>query len=392
MKIEPFYIPYSEADVLDLRDRLRRTRWPDEIAGAMWEYGTNLSYMKEICQYWKDEFDWKKQIEKLSAFCHYRYKSRDLGIHFIRVTGKGPKPMPLILTHGWPGSFLEMEKVVPLLTDPTSSGGDPRDAFDVIVPSLPGYGFSDRPSERGMNIFRIADIWAELMRELGYNRFGAHGGDWGAYVTTLLALRHPEMVIGIHLNYIPPYKAFLNDGAALSDSERAAMADADRWDYENGAYDHVQKREPQTLSFGLTDSPAALAAWMVSKFRDWSDCNGNIERIFTKDELLTNITLYWMTQTAHSSCRLYYEDERMPLQFRKGDYVKVPTGVAHFPKEAPFVPRSWVERGYNVQRWTEMPRGGHFAAMEEPGLLVEDLRSFFRVLRDQSLGELNHGN
>jgi pimeloyl-ACP methyl ester carboxylesterase len=320
MTVQRFDVPYSEAAVEDLRQRLVRTRWPDQIPGSHWDYGVSLDYMKEICQYWKDEFDWKGQIEKMSAFHHYRYTSRGVGIHFIRERGKGPAPIPLILTHGWPGSFLEMLKVIPMLADPASCGADTADAFDVIVPSLPGYGFSDRPTESGVNTFRIADIWMELMMELGYERLAAQGGDWGADVTTLLGLRHPERIIGIHLNSIPPYKPYLEAGTVLSEVEQAFLNDASRWYERNGGYDHIQKTAPQTVAYGLTDSPAGLAAWILEKFRDWGDCDGDLERRFTRDELLSNITLYWMTQTIHSSCRLYYEDNRTPLHFQKGDY------------------------------------------------------------------------
>ena len=223
------------------------------------------------------------------------------------------------------------------------------------------------------------------MKELGYERLAAQGGDWGADVTTLLGLRHPERVIGIHLNSIPPYKPYLEAGTVLSEVEQAFLNDASRWYEKSGAYDHVQKTAPQTVAYGLTDSPVGLAAWILEEFRDWGDCDGDIERRFTKDELLSNITLYWMTQTIHSSCRLYYEDNRTPLHFQKGDYVTVPCGIARFPKrEGPLPPKRWVERGYNVQHWTEMPRGGHFPALEEPELLVEDIRLFFRALRSDS--------
>jgi pimeloyl-ACP methyl ester carboxylesterase len=305
MTVHRFDVPCSEAAVEDLRERLVRTRWPDTIPGSHRDYGVSLDYMKEICQYWKDEFDWKRQIERMSAFHHYLYTSRGVGIHFIHERGKGPAPIPLILTHGWPSSFLEMLKVIPMLTDPASCGANAADAFDVIVPSLPGYGFSDHPTESGINTFRIADIWMELMKELGYERLAAQGGDWGADVTTLLGLRHPERIIGIHLNSIPPYKPYLEASTILSEVEQAFLNEESRWYEKSGAYDHIQKTAPQTVAYGLTDSPAGLAAWILEKFRDWADCDGDIERRFTKDELLSNVTLYWMTETIHSSCRLY---------------------------------------------------------------------------------------
>jgi len=382
MTIQRFDIPYSAASDEDLRRRLAQTRWPDQIPGSHWDYGVSLDYMKEICRYWKDEFDWKRQTEKMSAFHHYRYASRRGAIHFIHERGKGSAPIPLLLTHGWPGSFLEMLKVIPMLADPASYGGDAADAFDVIVPSLPGYGFSDRPTESGVNTSRVAEMWMELMTALGYERLAAQGGDWGADVTTLLGLRYAKRVIGIHLNSIPPYKPYLEPGTILCEVEQHFLKEADRWYDESGAYDHIQKTTPQTLAYGLNDSPIGLAAWILEKFRDWSDCDGDLERRFAKDELLSNITLYWMTQTIHSSCRLYYEDSRAPLHFQKGDYVSVPCGIALFAKrEGPSPPKRWVERGFNVRHWTELPHGGHFPALEEPERLVEDIRLFFRTLR-----------
>jgi pimeloyl-ACP methyl ester carboxylesterase len=382
MTIEKFPIPYSEAAVADLRSRLAHTRWPDAIPGSGWEYGISLEYMRQLCRYWRDQFDWKAQVEQLSKLHHYRYTTEGVGIHFVQERGQGPAPMPLVITHGWPGSFLEMLKIIPLLTDPASHGGDPADSFDVIVPSLPGYGFSDRPTQRGMNTFCMAELWAGLMKELGYDRFAAQGGDFGAAVTTILGLRHASHVIGIHLNYIPgSYRPYLEPGTKLDEAEQAFQKDDERWYEVWGAYSHVQRNQPLTVAYGLNDSPAALAAWIVEKFRDWADCGGEVERRFTKDELLSNVTLYWMTETIHSSCRLYFEAKRAPLHFQKADFVRVPCGIARFLREEPFPPRPWVERGYNVQRWTELPRGGHFAAAEEPELLAEDIRAFFRPLR-----------
>ena len=382
MGIEPFSIPFSQPAVDDLRDRLARTRWPDEIPGANWDYGTDLSFLQNICEYWKDRFDWKAQVERLSTFQHYRYSSEDIGIHFIHARGKGPAPIPLLLTHGWPGSFLEMAGIIPLLTDPASHGGDASDAFDVVVPSLPGYGFSDRPASPGMNVFRVAELWAGLMNELGFYRFAAQGGDLGAGVSTALGLRHPDRIIALHLNFIPgSYRPFLEPDVKLTSAEEEFLKVIGRWGDERGAYSHVQRTRPQTAAYGLNDSPAGLAAWILEKFREWSDCDGDVYRRFTADELLANVTLYWMTQTIHSSFRLYFEGRKAPMQFGKGEFIHAPTAIAHFPKELPFPPRTWVERGYNVQQWSEMPRGGHFAAAEEPQLLAEDLRAFFRRFR-----------
>ena len=382
MGIEPFSIPFSQSAVDDLRSRLRQTRWPDEIPGANWEYGVDLSFLQQICEYWRDRFDWKAQVERFSAFHHYRYSSEKTEIHFIRERGKGPAPIPLILTHGWPGSFLEMLRIIPMLTDPASYGGTSADAFDVVVPSLPGYGFSDRPAAPGMNVFRVAELWTSLMNELGYKRFGAQGGDLGAGVSTALGLRHHDNIVALHLNFIPgSYQPFLEADTKITSAEEEFFKVIGQWGDERGAYSHVQRTRPQTPAYGLNDSPVGLAAWILEKFREWSDCDGDVYRRFTPDELLANVTLYWMTQTIHSSFRMYFEGRKAPLQFGRGEFVHAPTAIAHFPRELPFPPRVWAERGYNVQHWTEMPRGGHFAAAEEPGLLADDLRAFFRRFR-----------
>jgi len=383
MAIEPFSIPFSQSAVDDLRDRLTRTRWPDEVVDSAWEYGFDVRFLQEMCGYWRDRFDWKAQLERLSQFHHYRYTSDGLGIHLIHERGTGSAPIPLILTHGWPGSFVEMIRIIPLLTDPERHGASASDSFDVVIPSLPGYGFSDRPVERGMNVFRIAELWAGLMNEVGYGRFGAQGGDLGAGVSIALGLNHAERMIGIHLNYIPgSYRPHLETETRLAPVEEEFLKDAARWYDEKGAYAHIQRTHPQTVAYGLNDSPAGLAAWILEKFRDWSDCDGDIYRRFTRDELLTNVTLYWMTETIHSSFRLYYEGRRAPLQFGKGDFIRVPCAIARFPKEEPFPPRKWIERGYNVQHWADMPCGGHFAAAEQPELLADDIRKFFRRYRE----------
>jgi pimeloyl-ACP methyl ester carboxylesterase len=380
--LEPFSIPFSMLAVNDLRRRLAQTRWPDEVPGSGWEFGFDLLFLQELCTYWANEFDWRMQVERLSALHHYRYISDGVGIHFVRECGRGPNAIPLILTHGWPGSFLEMMRILPLLTDPAAHGADPAESFDVVVPSMPGYGFSDRPSCSGMNTFRIAEVRADLMTELGYSRFAAQGGDISASVSTILGLRHAHRIIGIHLNYIPgSYRPYLEAETELALAEEVFLKDAAAWYDQRGAYAHIQRTYPQTAAYGLNDSPAALAAWLLEKFRDWSDCDGDLYSRFSRDELLTNVTLYWMTQTIHSSFRLYYEGRKAPLHFGQGDFVQVPCGIARFPKEAPFPPRVWIARGYNIQHWSDMPRGGHFAAREEPELLAEDIRAFFRTCR-----------
>jgi len=341
-----------------------------------------LGVRHELVRYWQEHFDWRAQERAINAFAHFRATVGGLGIHFIHQRGTEPAPLPLIITHGWPGSFVELLKIAPLLSDPARYDGDARDAFDVVIPSLPGYGFSDRPRERGMHPFRIADLWAELMAELGYQRFGAQGGDWGSSVATCLGFAHADAVVGIHLNDLPgSYAPYLGPGAReLSGAEQDFLQERERWLQTEGGYGQIQRIKPQTLADGLNDSPAGLAAWIVEKFRAWSDCNGDVERRFTKDELLTNIAIYWFTETIGSSARLYDEGRQRPLQFGHGERIQVPCGLARLPKEAPMPPREWVERCYNLQRWAELPRG-HFAAMGEPELLAQDLRAFFRPLR-----------
>jgi len=382
MHIEPFEIRIPDAVLQDLRERLARTRFPDEIPGSGWGYGTELAYMRELVAYWMDRYDWRAAEARLNALPQFRARVGGLDVHFIHVRGKGPKPLPLVMTHGWPGSVTEFLEVIGPLTDPGAHGGDPADAFDLVLPTMPGYGFSGHPTEPGMDPERIAALWDELMQGLGYGRYAAQGGDWGSMVTTYLGLRHAEHVLGIHLNMViafPPDPANPADGL---DGEQvmALMKMREFMETETG-YQRIQGTKPQTLSYGLNDSPAGLAAWIVEKFRTWSDCKGDIESRFSKDQLLTNVMFYWLPETANSSCRLYCESMRSGKFPPTGFRVDVPTGCALFPAEMFRPPRAWAEKIYNVQRWTEMPAGGHFAAMEEPKLLVDDVRAFFRALR-----------
>jgi pimeloyl-ACP methyl ester carboxylesterase len=380
--MESFRPPFSQAAVDDLRSRLQQTRWPETVIGAGTFLGVDRDFLIDLCRYWTDTFDWKSQLDRFAAFRHFRYRASEGYVHFIHERGRGPSPIPLILTHGWPGSFLEMLKILPLLTDPAAYGHGAADSFDVVIPSLPGFGYSFKPRQPGMNFFRVAEIWAELMGALGYKRFAAQGGDLGAGVTTALGLRHGHRVIGIHLNYIPgSYRPHRPQGEPPAASEERFLAGAAGWFDENGAYAHLQGTRPNTPAYALNDSPAGLAAWIVEKFREWSDCEGDIYRSFTHDELLANITLYWMTETISSSFRMYHEGRLAPLRFSADEFVTVPCGIARFPKEIVFPPREWIERGYNVQHWAEMPRGGHFAAAEQPELLAADIRAFFRPLR-----------
>lgn len=378
--MEPFRIQIPQAMLDDLHARLRATRWPDAVDGAGWEYGTNLAYLKQLVAHWLHDVDWRAQEQSLNRFAHFRANVDGFGLHFIHERGVGPNPLPILLTHGWPDSFYRFHKLIPLLTAPAAHGGDVSDAFDVIVPSLPGYGFSDRPSAPGMNKHRVASLFAALMTQtLGYQQFVAHGGDIGSGVTEALALAHAEHLIGIHLTDIPYWHLSTSAPDDLSDAEQQYLAAGTAWQRTEGAYAMLQSTKPQTPAYGLNDSPAGLAAWLVEKFRAWSDCDGEIERRFSKDELLTHIMLYWISETIGSSFRMYYENRQVSAE--TAARVAVPTGVAIFPKDPVRAPRDYGERFFNIQRWTTMPRGGHFAAWEEPELLVEDIRAFVRPLR-----------
>jgi len=386
MSIQPFTIDIEHATLDDLRERLARTRWPDEAENAGWNYGTNLGYLKELVDYWQNEYDWRAQETKLNQFAQFRADLDGQSVHFLHVRGKGPNPTPLLLIHGWPDSFYRFHKIIPLLTDPESAGGNPLDSFDVIVPSLPGFGFSDRPHfPGGMKSLRAASLLSKLMTEvLGYKRYAVGGGDIGSRVTRLLALAHPEQVLGIHLTDIgfPPEIAFPPDVPNPSPAEGRFLGSVGMWFFQEGAYAALQTTKPQTISYALSDSPVGLAGWFVEKFRAWSDCDGEIEKSYTKDELLTNLMIYWATGTISSSARLYHEDGLQSApQLSVGQSIEVPAGVALFPKDLTYPPRELGERFLRVARWTEMPRGGHFAALEVPELLVGDLRAFFRPFR-----------
>lgn len=381
MDIQPYAINIPDDVLTDLRNRLRATRWPDEIQDADWDYGSNLAYTRELCEYWADEFDWRAREEMINSFPHFRADIDGLGVHFIHLRGAGPNPLPLIITHGWPSTFAEMLNIAPLLSDPAAHGADASDSFDVVIPSMPGYGFSDRPSQRGMSPIRVSDLWHKLMTEgLGYDGFVAQGGDWGAQITSSLGFHYPDDVKGIHLTMAagatptPPEDE-------LSDAEKKFLEHRDWWQQAEGAYGHQHRTKPQTLAYGLNDSPAGLAAWITEKWRSWSDCDGDIESRFSKDELLTHLTIYWATQTISSSVRLYYESGKESLNLTPEDGVTVPTAFASFPVEINYPPQEWLERTYNLVRYTKMPSGGHFAASEEPALLAQDIRDSFRTLR-----------
>jgi pimeloyl-ACP methyl ester carboxylesterase len=387
MHATPFKVEIPQRALDDLQRRLADTRWTDEFGDADWSRGANLEYLQSLTRYWQTDFDWRAQERAINRFAHFRTDIEGTCIHFIHERGMGRQCLPIILTHGFPDSFLRFAQIIPLLTDPAAHGGDPDDAFDVVVPSLPGYGFSGKPQKPGM-LFKVADMWATLMkRELGYERFAAHGGDWGSTVTEHLARSHSDAAIGIHITDVPFFHLF-EKPKDLTPKERKLIEQTQQWTQKEGSYALIQGRKPQTLAYGLNDSPAGLAAWILDKFRDWSDCDGDVESSFTRDELLTNITVYWLTETINSSFQFYFDAANAGLTTWIVELLKkwmgsskVPTGFARFPHDIHPPPREWVERFFNLQRWTEMPRGGHFAAMEEPELLAEDIRAFFRPLR-----------
>ncbi len=382
MTLHPFTIHVPESALQDLRRRLQSIRWPAVIDAAGWQDGTSLAFLRRLTEHWCHRFDWRAQEARLNRLPQFRMTSAEATIHFLHQPGHGPDPLPLVLTHGWPGSFIEMERLIPLLADPGASGGDPADAFHVVVPSLPGYGFSPAPSHPGVGAREIARLWHDLMRALGYERFGAQGGDLGAGVSMWLARQFPGAVRGIHLNYIPAsFRPALDDATPLSDAEQDFQSRAAAWALEEGAYAALHATKPQTLAFALADSPVGLAAWIAEKFRSWSDCGGEIERILPLDALLTDISLYWFGGDIAAALRLYKENRQQKLIFAPDERVTPPLGVALFPHELPMPPRSWLARVFDVRRWTHMPAGGHFAALEQPERLAEDIRAFFRPLR-----------
>jgi pimeloyl-ACP methyl ester carboxylesterase len=362
MTIEQFAISVEDAVLDDLRDRLARARIPDQIDGTGWDYGIPAAYVRELVDYWRDSYDWRAQETLLNGFEHFRTTIDGQSMHFVHARCANDDALPLLLLHGWPGSFVEFLDVIPRLTD----------RFHVVVPSLPGYGFSEPTRTTGWDPARMARAFMELMATLGYPRYGAQGGDWGAQITTRIGALDPEHCVAIHLNM--PIADVPDPPVELSDAEKADLAVLRNFRETESGYTAEQSTKPQTLGVGLNDSPAGLLAWIVEKFRTWSDCDGNPENAFTRDQLITNVMTYWLNETITSSTRLYYERTHSAGRL---EYVSVPTGVARYPKEILRYPRAWVERGYNVTRWVDMPRGGHFAAMEQPALFADDVREFF---------------
>ncbi|WP_107656708.1 epoxide hydrolase family protein [Nocardia suismassiliense] len=382
--MQPFRIQVPDQELAVLQGRLRATRWPERETVQDWSQGVPLAYIQDLCAYWANEYDWRATEARLNAWPNVRTEIDGLGIHFLHVRSPEPGALPLLLTHGWPGSIIEFGKVIGPLTDPAAHGGDPADAFHLVCPSLPGYGFSDRPSEPGWGIDRIAAAWAVLMALLGYRRYGAVGGDWGTSVSTRLAQLDPDHVAGIHLlpPLAPPDPATFDD---LTDRERDALRtleEAGRW--ESG-YSRMHATRPQTAGYGLVDSPAALCAWIIEKFWAWTDCDGHPENALTKDELLDNLMMYWLPGTGASAARLYWESIAQVDEWISGEVtstVDVPTGCSVFPKELQRPSRRWAAKRFtDIRYWSEPERGGHFAAFEQPELFVEDVRAFFRLVR-----------
>lgn len=379
---EPFTPRADPAVIDDLRARLRATRWPDAPEDAGWSLGTDESYLRDLVGYWADGFDWRAQEEAIGRLPHVRVTVGDLGIHVVhaRAADRSGAVMPLLLNHGWPDSFWRYLKVIPLLTDPGAHGGDPADAFDVIVPDMPGFGYSDRPPHPFTSV-DVAEHWSELMSVLGYDRFATAGGDIGSGVSRFLALDHPDRVVAVHrMDAGLPF--FAGDRAVLSPEERAWLDDAAKWGAAEGAYAAMHRTKPQTAAFALTDSPVGLAAWIVEKLRAWSDCDGDIERCFTKDEILTLVTQYWVTGTIGSSMRMYNANTTISAA-QLSRRVEVPSGFSIFPADIVRPPKAWLQRVADVARATEPDRGGHFAPFEQPEIYVEELREFFRPYRSE---------
>ncbi|WP_405577023.1 epoxide hydrolase family protein [Streptomyces sp. NBC_01092] len=391
--VRPFRLDIPQSDLDDLHDRLDRTRWPDEIPGAGWAYGVPTDYLRDLVRHWRHTYDWRAAEARLNEWPQFMTTIDGANVHFAHVRSPEPDATPLIITHGWPGSIVEFLDVVGPLADPAAHGGDPADAFHVVVPSIPGFGLSGPTTEPGWEAGRVADAWAELMRRLGYERFGAQGGDWGAAISRELGRAHSERVIGVHLNLLPGAQAATEPTPqeldALSPEERERALTSWRrwaaWSRDGIGYYHQQATRPQTLAYGLSDSPVGQLAWIVEKFREWTDSKELPEEAIDRDRMLTNVMLYWLTGTAGSSARIYYERAHARGRVAKpSEPSSAPTALALFPAEPQIPLRHKAERTENLVRWTEFDRGGHFAAMEEPDLIVGDVRAFFRQLREGS--------
>ena len=387
MKYEPFTINVSDVALADLDERLKRTRLAPDFANEDWSYGTNSSYLQELLEHWSTDYDWRAHEAAINRFANYKTTIEDIPIHFIYERGKGPNPVPLVLSHGWPWTFWDWHKLIGPLTDPAAYGGDPADSFDVVIPSLPGFGFSTPLVTPEINFWRTADLWVTLMRDvLGYDKFAAGGGDWGALLTAQLGHKYAQHLVGVYMHLMAPLDLF---NGTLPEEKLYGPGEEGWWQRNQdffgaeSGYSAIQSTKPQTLALALNDSPAGLCAWILEKRRTWSDCDGDVEQRFSKDELLTTMSIYWFTQSFGTSARYYYEcvhnpwrpsHDRMPV-------VEAPTGIGVFLEEVIMFPRQWAQEYYNLQHWQIMESGGHFAPMEEPQRLTEDMRLFFRTLR-----------
>ena len=375
--ITPFSISVSDSELTDLRRRLDATRWPNEETVDDWTQGIPLAYVKEVCAYWSSGYDWRKREAKLNAFSQFKTNLNELDVHFVHVRSPEATAQPLVITHGWPGSIVEFQKVIGPLSDPAAHGGNPADAFHVVCPSLPGYGFSGKPKKPGWNVQRVADTWSALMQRLGYEGYFAQGGDWGAMVTTAIGQRDPEHCRAIHLNMpiAPPDPETMGD---LTEAEQGALASMKHYQDWDSGYSKQQSTRPQTLGYGLADSPSGQAAWILEKFWAWTDCNGHPENVLTRDELLDNVMLYWIPGAGASSARLYWESFNSPPM----EPIQVPVGASIFPKEIFRTSKRWAEKHFGeLLYWNELDKGGHFAAFEQPEVFVEEIRACFRSLR-----------
>ncbi|HWB93254.1 MAG TPA: epoxide hydrolase [Puia sp.] len=381
--IEPFNIAISPYIIEDLRERLGRARWPDEIEDSGWQYGANLEYLRHLCTHWAHGFDWKEQEDQLNALHHYRTTVDGFGLHFIHERGAdsasaaSAASIPILLLHGWPDSFARFLKVIPLLTAKSPDGL----SFDVVVPSIPGFGFSDKPMKAGMGIPRIAELFAGLMKKLGYQRYLVHGGDWGSSIAEAMAMRFPDRIRGLHLTDVPYGNRNRSEVPDMTEAEKDYFRRGQQWLMQDGAYGLLQSTKPQTLAYAVNDSPIGLAAWIIDKFYAWTDHPGNLEQVYTRDELLVNLTIYWITQTSGSSFRLYYETMHSPQKLPQ-ERIDIPTAICIAPKDMVNAPREYAERLFTIRQWTELPVGGHFLAMERPALLAADIFVF--------AGKLNH--
>ena len=374
---QPFQIQIPDADLDDLRRRLKATRWPDPQPVDDWSQGIPLAYLQEVCAYWGEKYDWRAREAHLNSFAQFKTDVNDVNIHFIHVRSPEPNALPLVMTHGWPGSIVEFHKVIGPLTDPAAHGGNAADAFHVVCPSLPGYGFSAKPTTTGWGVEKIGETWALLMAKLGYERYVAQGGDWGSMVTTRIGIQDPEHCAAIHLNMpiVPPDPDTMSD---LQENEKAAMAGMQHYQQWDSGYSKQQSTRPQTLGYGLVDSPAGQAGWILEKFWSWMDCDGHPENVLTRDELLDNVMLYWLPGTGASSARLYWESFNSPPM----EKVKVPVGCSIFPKEIFRSSKRWAEKHYDtLLHWNELEKGGHFAAFEQPEVFVNEVRTCFRSIR-----------